>query len=404
MKPTLFHENERARSFCTYGIIGMILLLVAASLVYGDHRESNDLPREIIFAVRQPGRGGHWYENFGYSAFDADVKLYGSQGRLCRLDLRTGEMTVLLEDTEGAIRDPQVHYSGEKILFSYRPGGTDYFHLYEIGIDGKRLRRLTEGPFDDIEPTYLPNDRIMFCSSRAKRWVNCWYSQVAILYQCGPDGSNPTPISANIEHDNTPWPLPDGRVLYTRWEYVDRSRVAFHHLWTANPDGTGQTILFGNMHPGTLMIDAKPIPGSEEILAVFSPGHGRKEHMGAIAVVSPKRGPDDRSSVRTIHSEPVFRRRRSRILRSGNSSCKTSTEGVGWTASPGARPGSSMPTETSSSVTIAARWCWSRQRREASAKGGVSSLPKRKGPPGLIRSFIKDGFTCATTISSAATI
>lgn len=57
MKPTLFQENERARSFCTYGIIGMILLLVAASLVYGDHRESNDLPREIIFAVRQLGRG-----------------------------------------------------------------------------------------------------------------------------------------------------------------------------------------------------------------------------------------------------------------------------------------------------------------------------------------------------------
>ena len=27
-------------------------------------------PDEIIFAVRQPGVGGHWYENFGYYAFD----------------------------------------------------------------------------------------------------------------------------------------------------------------------------------------------------------------------------------------------------------------------------------------------------------------------------------------------
>jgi hypothetical protein len=39
-------------------------------------------------------------------------------------------------------------------------------------------------------------------------------------------------LSANIEHDNTPWPLPDGRLLYMRWEYVDRSQVNFHHLWT----------------------------------------------------------------------------------------------------------------------------------------------------------------------------
>ena len=32
--------------------------------------------------------------------------------------------------------------------------------------------------------------------------------------------------------------LPDGRILYMRWEYVDRSQVHYHHLWTMNPDGT----------------------------------------------------------------------------------------------------------------------------------------------------------------------
>ncbi len=53
-------------------------------------------------------------------------------------------------------------------------------------------------------------------------------------------------------------------MIYERWEYVDRSRVAFHHLWTFNPDGTGQMVYYGNLHPGTLMIDAKPIPGSDE--------------------------------------------------------------------------------------------------------------------------------------------
>ena len=29
--------------------------------------------------------------------------------------------------------------------------------------------------------------------------------------------------------------MPDGRVLYMRWEYVDRSQVHFHHLWTHEP-------------------------------------------------------------------------------------------------------------------------------------------------------------------------
>ena len=263
---------------------------------------------EIIFAARQPGAGGHWYENFGYYAFDQRDKAYRAMGRLCRLNLGTGEVTVLLDDPQGSVRDPQVHYDGAKVLFSYRPGGCDCFHLYEIGVDGGGLKQLTSGPYDDIEPTWLPDGRIMFCSSRCNRWVNCWYTPVAILYRCDADGKNVRPISANIEHDNTPWPMPDGRVLYERWEYVDRSRVAFHHLWTANPDGTGQMIFYGNLHPRTLMIDAKPIPGADgKVVAVFSPGHGRKEHAGAIAIVTAKAGPDDRASAREISPADDYR-------------------------------------------------------------------------------------------------
>ena len=198
------------------------------------------------------------------------------------------------------MRDPQVHYDGRKILFSYRKGGSDYFHLYEIGVDGSDLRQLTSGPYDDMEPTYVSDGQIMFCSSRCRRWVNCWYTPVAVLHACDADGGNIRPLSANIEHDNTPWPLPDGRFLYERWEYVDRSRVSFHHLWTANPDGSGQMVFYGNLHPGTVMLDAKPSRGREKVVAVFSPDHGQKEHAGTITIVSPKKGPDDLGSARAI--------------------------------------------------------------------------------------------------------
>ena len=105
------------------------------------------------------------------------------------------------------------------------------------------------------------------------------------MHRCDADGRNIRQISANIEQDNTPWPLPDGRVLYQRWEYVDRSQVHYHHLWTANPDGTAEMVYFGNLHPGTVMIDAKPIPQSNKVVAIFSPGHGEREHDGAITVV-----------------------------------------------------------------------------------------------------------------------
>ncbi len=142
---------------------------------------------EIVFAVRQPGKDNHYYANFGYWSEDPARKLYGPGGQLCRLDLNTGKLTVLLDDPDGGVRDPEVHYDGRKVLFSYRKGRSPHYHLYEIGIDGGGLRQLTDGPFDDIEPAYLPGrqagDSIVFASSRCRRWA-IW-SSIA----CAPDES-----------------------------------------------------------------------------------------------------------------------------------------------------------------------------------------------------------------------
>ncbi|MCY3022998.1 MAG: hypothetical protein NTW87_28815 [Planctomycetota bacterium] len=255
---------------------------------------------EIVFAVRGI-RPEHWYANFGYAASNPRAHQWGPPGgKLCRMDLRTRAITVLLEDAAGAVRDPCVSYDARTILFSYRKGDSLHYHLFEVNLDGTGLRQLTDGDCDDIEPIYLPDGDLMFCSSRCNRWVNCWFTQVAILYRCDANGGNVREISANIEQDNTPWVLPDGRVLYMRWEYVDRSRVQYHHLWTICPDGTSQMVYYGNMHGGTVMLDAKPIPGTHKVVASFSPGHGRTEHEGSVTIVDPGAGPDERSFARQV--------------------------------------------------------------------------------------------------------
>ena len=267
---------------------------------------------EIVFAQRVSGRD-HWYGNFGHYCetrshysnaaltIEGDMRYaFADGGCLCRLNLRTREVTAILEDAEGSIRDPHVHYDGQRILFSYRRGGSEAFHLYEIGIDGSNLVQLTDGPDSDMEPVYTPDGGIVFCSSRCHRVVPCWRTQVATLYRCEGDGSNVRMLSNNAEMENTPWMLPDGRVLYMRWEYVDRNQLLYHHLWTVNPDGTGVMVYFGNQYPGYVMIDAKPIPNTGKVVASFSPGHGRAEHMGRIAIVDPRNGPDDMSMVRML--------------------------------------------------------------------------------------------------------
>jgi len=276
---------------------------------------------EIVFAVRCANLFTHWYDTFGhYVQRDngrADERYkermdYGKPGgRLCALNLRTGKLRVLLDDPTGSVRDPVVHYDGRKVLFSYRRGESRYFNLCEMDLDGPTgrdaLRWITDGPQDDIEPTYLPDGSIVFCSSRVNCFVPCNPSQVAVTYRCDADGSNVRRLSANVEHENTPWVLPDGRILYMRWEYVRRSQMQFHHLWTMNPDGTGQMVYFGNMNPGGVMIDAKPIPGSSRTVASFCPGHGSPEHAGWLTVVDPDAGPDDRDRARSVTKDRDWR-------------------------------------------------------------------------------------------------
>ena len=105
----------------------------------------------IVFAARGVNpTDGHWYANFGYYSHDPNRKAYTEGAKLYRLNLESRELITLLADPKGGVRDPQVSYDGKKILFSYRPGGTEQYHLYEINADGTALKQLTSGPYDDF--------------------------------------------------------------------------------------------------------------------------------------------------------------------------------------------------------------------------------------------------------------
>ncbi len=249
---------------------------------------------EIVVVERADSTDGHWYANFGYHCHNPDRYVYSPcGGKMLVLDLRTGKTRTLIDDPEGSIRDPFVDYDGRTVLFSYRPGGTHNYHLYTIGRDGGNLKQLTRGNWNDYEPCFMPDGGIMFVSSRCYRWVPCWYTSVGVMYRCERDGSRVRQISFGVEHENHPWMLPDGRVAYTRWEYVDRHTNGFHHLWTVNPDGTGQMVLYGNLAFGRLFIDAKPVPGSRQIACIVSPGHGKSEHQGDVLLIDPHAGPSN---------------------------------------------------------------------------------------------------------------
>ena len=58
----------------------------------------------------------------------------------------------------GSFWRPDVSYDASKVLFCFKPHNEKSFHLYEINVDGTGLTQLTDGPYDDFDPIYLPDE------------------------------------------------------------------------------------------------------------------------------------------------------------------------------------------------------------------------------------------------------
>ena len=194
------------------------------------------------------------------------------------------------EKKAGFLWRPDLSFDAKKIVFCLMPSGEKSFHLYEVNTDGIGFKQLTYGDYDDLDPIYLPNRKLLFTTSRANTYVRCGPTHHSpVLARCDADGKNIYVISRNGEPDYLPVLLTDGRVMYTRWEYTDKEQKRAQALWTMNPDGTGVAAFWGNQSVWPdMLVEPRPIPGSRRIMFI-GVGHHRW-FQGSIGIVDQSRG------------------------------------------------------------------------------------------------------------------
>ncbi|MBO7687982.1 MAG: hypothetical protein J6V72_16465, partial [Kiritimatiellae bacterium] len=231
----------------------------------------------------------------------------------------------------GSFLNPELSPDATKVLFSYSPVGSgqesapsnaasspfsytrmpiemeNVFNVYEAPLTGGPARRLTSDGFDDLFPMYLPGGDIVFSSTRRGGYHRCGGGPCPVftLARMGPNGENPHSISFHETHEWTPALLPDGRLLYTRWDYVDRNAVLYQQLWTARPDGGGVRIYYGNntWNPcGTW--EARPVPGSTKVMAIAGPHHAMS--AGSVVLIDTLKGIDDEPPITRLTPEVRF--------------------------------------------------------------------------------------------------
>jgi hypothetical protein len=279
--------------------------------------------RRLLFLKRYTFQSSHFYTDF----IDGCVEFGGN---LCVLDLETGEVTDLIpEMRHGIFGRFDLHFSAQKVVFDWKASPQAGFRIYEIEIDpdtGVRLggpRQLTYPPddeaariaryshpehtpgpgayyhqTDDMHPCYLPDGGIVFTSTRCEYGTLCDAPDIlstTVLYRMDGDGSHLEKLTNSPVSEFCPTMMADGRVLYTRWEYVDKGQLGVKCLWAMGPDGAGSVEIYGNdiPFPPTFMY-GRQLPGDRHgFVFVGTPHYPQGGSFGTIIRV------DTRKDIRT---------------------------------------------------------------------------------------------------------
>jgi len=210
-----------------------------------------------------------------------------------------GQLTELVASPEGQIMDCDVSWDGRRIIFSWRRTPQEGYHIYRINADGTGLTQLTDGAWHDYNACWLPDGGIAFISTRAQVFALCFVTPSGVLYRMDGDGGNVRKLSANYVNDFTPSVLPDGRILYSRWEYVDKPAIPIQSLWAINPDGTGLSVFYGNrvLSPATF-VEARALPGGSRILSTLTAHNG--PIRGAVGVIDREWGVNSQQAITNL--------------------------------------------------------------------------------------------------------
>lgn len=226
-------------SFNKFILITLISILLVPAGV-----QSQPFNYPIVFVSRNHQSNGNIFFPSagllpGMGAFSR-FKVVG--GKLIARD-QNGNLTTIIDSTmefNGVrlidVQQPCVHWNGNKIVFAGIEHRDSSWRIYEIGkASGSRLKKITFTnrkidltqfgnaaikfeKYDDIDPVYLPDGKIVFASTRYPSLSEIGGFNTTNLYIVDTTGANLFRITSERNSGEKPTVDPvSGKILYSRW-------------------------------------------------------------------------------------------------------------------------------------------------------------------------------------------
>lgn len=212
-------------------VVAVFFSVAIEPMLIGAKPNSNKLP-SIVFVSRNPPKAGS----------SGDLPGFGPQFRTTivggKLMVRekNGNLRTLVDSAKLIdVADPCVSWDGRKILFSGIQHADSSWRIFEINADGTRFHQLTLSDrnldlsqfgaaaplfkrYDDFDPCYLPNGKIVFASTRYPSMAMAGQVRTSNLYVMDADGKNVHRITSERNGGEEPTIDPvTGKIVYARW-------------------------------------------------------------------------------------------------------------------------------------------------------------------------------------------
>ena len=189
-----------------------------------------------------------------------------------------------------AAADPQVEFSGAKVLFSAQKNAGGKWQIWEMNADGSGKRQITNCMEDCVRAAYLPAGEIVFTVASLANGPQKSYLAVSKT-----DGSQMHPITFGPGNFWLETVLRDGRVLASASSPLQENETAgkTRLLYTLRPDGAALESFRCDHQPSVRRSEAAELEDGSVIFVKRS--DSREKAAGALAEV--RRGDPGESAV-----------------------------------------------------------------------------------------------------------
>ena len=163
-------------------------------------------------------------------------------------------VAVLTEDFHSAC-DPDLSFDARSLLFAGRRKSTDDWAIFEMNLDDRAVRQITQNLGDCRQPGYQAT---FYTIISPKPWYQLTFVRLdhdtrnefaagsaTHLYSCKLDGTAARRLTYNLSCDVDPFLKPDGRLVYAAWQrsQLNHGSAGRVSLFDINTDGTDAVAL-----------------------------------------------------------------------------------------------------------------------------------------------------------------